>query len=672
MGSFTTPSLRKEMQPDLTLKLPRSAIPISLVFILVAVMVFLWYSLHLAHLQNGTFGFPLDDPWIHLQFARNIHEYGSYSYFKDEIVTSGSTSPLYTLLLALGFSITTDEFLLSYSLDILFLLAAGVMLFRLVTHTIPDGRLVALAATAALLMEPRLHWAALSGMETTLFIFMLLLVFDAYLRKKQVVLGISSGLLIWIRPEAVLFLFILGVHVLYEKYWVPSRTQRRNHESTGPSFKWLRRPILVLVVIGLGYAVFNLILSGSLFPNTFAAKIKYYSVGSGRDFHRDFLQFVAGGHMILPAFLAVIGLIHVFNAIRKRNSTTGLVAVLWIAGMYLAYWRNLPFLYQEGRYMMPIIPFVLILAVGGARWLGSIVRRFISQPRETTVVHIAAGTTIALVAALNSVAAVDARHNYIDMCLSINQKQVRTAHWIRDHLPVHAVVGTHDIGAIAYYSGRKIADMVGLISREMIRNIGNLVKLKDFLRQSGVTHLAVLHNWFEVTNQRPLFETRLIDLEVMQVFDFDSVYTHITPTDAGKKTNLALQYLTRGKVNLAGPLLQESFALDPLNAKTLYGLGLAYFMVGKIDDAEQTLKKSIALHPELWDSYLMLAQIAARRNNPDAAIDSLQTLIRRDPSYFPAYRALAEIYATVRNDTVSAREMMEAYARIKAATESRE
>ena len=53
--------------------------------------------------RNGTNGFPLDDPWIHLQFAKNLHAYGHYSYYKAEMVTSGSTSPLYTLILALGF-----------------------------------------------------------------------------------------------------------------------------------------------------------------------------------------------------------------------------------------------------------------------------------------------------------------------------------------------------------------------------------------------------------------------------------------------------------------------------------------------------------------------------------------------------------------------------------------
>ena len=69
---------------------------------------------------NGGPGFPLDDPWIHLQFARNLREFGAFSYFRNEMVTAGSTSPLYTILLSLGFFFTSDEMLLSYVMGITF------------------------------------------------------------------------------------------------------------------------------------------------------------------------------------------------------------------------------------------------------------------------------------------------------------------------------------------------------------------------------------------------------------------------------------------------------------------------------------------------------------------------------------------------------------------------
>src|SRR5262245_64042524 len=50
----------------------------------------------------GRPGFPLDDSWIHLQFARNLAAGQGLSYNPGEPVT-GSTAPLWTALLAILF-----------------------------------------------------------------------------------------------------------------------------------------------------------------------------------------------------------------------------------------------------------------------------------------------------------------------------------------------------------------------------------------------------------------------------------------------------------------------------------------------------------------------------------------------------------------------------------------
>src|SRR5207249_2556866 len=47
----------------------------------------------------GAAGFPLDDSWIHLQFARNIAEGAGFSY-NPGVPVAGSTAPLWTLLFA--------------------------------------------------------------------------------------------------------------------------------------------------------------------------------------------------------------------------------------------------------------------------------------------------------------------------------------------------------------------------------------------------------------------------------------------------------------------------------------------------------------------------------------------------------------------------------------------
>ncbi|MBL0107557.1 MAG: hypothetical protein IPP52_09795 [Ignavibacteria bacterium] len=89
--------------------------------LLILLPVFLAYLYLRSSLKiNHVFSFPLDDPWIHLTFAKNLSEYFSFSYFKNEMVTAGSTSPLYTILLAIGFFVTGNEMILSYVIGILF------------------------------------------------------------------------------------------------------------------------------------------------------------------------------------------------------------------------------------------------------------------------------------------------------------------------------------------------------------------------------------------------------------------------------------------------------------------------------------------------------------------------------------------------------------------------
>jgi hypothetical protein len=51
----------------------------------------------------GAAGFPLDDSWIHFQFARNLAEGHGFSYNPGAAV-AGSTAPLWTLLLAALFA----------------------------------------------------------------------------------------------------------------------------------------------------------------------------------------------------------------------------------------------------------------------------------------------------------------------------------------------------------------------------------------------------------------------------------------------------------------------------------------------------------------------------------------------------------------------------------------
>jgi hypothetical protein len=629
---------------------------------------FIFQTAATAHDTNGVNGFPLDDPWIHLQFARNLHEYGTFSYYKDQEVTSGSTSPLYTLLLAFGMIFSNDEYVLSYALGGAFLLGSVLAMFRLAERLFGHRLVISIAAASLVALEPRLLWASLSGMETTMFIALVLAVTVFYVEKRPVLLGLGSGLLLWARPEALLMIGVLAADALYhwkvaQKAGSPGTSSRR----AGPT--WLLGSLLIAVVFGTAYVAFNLLLSGSVFPNTFAAKLKYYGSG-GQGFPSQLVWFLSAQHMIAIAPFAAVGVLATVLALVRRRPAPMLLPLLWSCGMIAAYWWKLPYLYQYGRYLMPILPFVILLGLSGLDGLMEIGRAripFLKSENNRTVV----GSAVALIMVVSTAAVAWQRQIYYsESCRYIADRQVATANWIRGHLPEDAIVATHDVGAIAYYSGRRIVDMVGLISPEMIDRIGRIDMLLEYLARQKVTHLAVLRSWFEVTNVHPLFMTNELSPEVMEVFRFDPEHMHFMNQTASMLSERARLELAAGNVQQAGAMLEQANRYDANSSRVHLLLGRALMLVGKLEDADREFGLALALQPDLWDARFGQADVAARAQKPGEAIAKLEALIQDNPEYIAGYQALTQLYYRTRKDTAKAAYYLRRFKELTAGTPS--
>ena len=593
---------------------PRQELAVAGLMIAVAVArvcLVLWSSLK----ANAGPGFPLDDPWIHIQFARNLHDFGSFSYFRNEMVTAGSTSPLYTILLSLGFFFTSNEMLLSYILGIASFAAAGLFFVLLLRRLIPDRPVFTLAGLLVFLLEPRMEWAALSGMETTLFIAGVLASLYFFAARAWRVLPVCLGVLLWIRPEALVLIALLGAGAVYGALLTkPPHAEGSSRAAFRVLWRGSRISIGLLFVIVAAYFIMNYLLSGSLFPNTYAAKITYYGSGSP-DFPAKVYDFLTGGHMIVIALLAAIGaLLAVRDCIRVRRVEPFLL-VCWIVLMFLAYWRNLPFLYQEGRYMMPVIPPLLVLGLLGASASGDFLQRRLFPNARLRRFPLVAVALVLIPIAQFIPAGGEMGSRYAEACRYISERQVKTARWLHDNLPRGAIVATHDIGAIGYYSGHRVIDIVGLVSPEMIPNLHNLDSLRAFLVRKHVTHLAVLRNWFEIVNVDPLFQTDEARPEIMEVFLFDPARLHIVAGNVVGLEQLGLSYLARGETGTALAFLRAAIRLDPLSSRLHLNLGVALLSAGKIPEAEASLGRALAIQPSLWKARVALAQVDAARGN---------------------------------------------------------
>lgn len=91
--------------------------------IVVVALVSVAFYVLMAHLMGGP-GFPLDDSWIHQTYARNLGQTGIWAYVPG-VPSGGSTSPFYTILLAIGYALHLPFLFWTYTLGAVFLAMGG-------------------------------------------------------------------------------------------------------------------------------------------------------------------------------------------------------------------------------------------------------------------------------------------------------------------------------------------------------------------------------------------------------------------------------------------------------------------------------------------------------------------------------------------------------------------
>lgn len=91
----------------------------------------------------------------------------------------------------------------------------------------------------------------------------------------------------------------------------------------------------------------------------------------------------------------------------------------------------------------------------------------------------------------------------------IETEMVASARWIAVNTPPNALVAAHDIGALGYFGGRKIIDLAGLVSPEVIPFIRDEVKLANYLDNQHVDYLETFPSWYPYLSKlgSPIFDT---------------------------------------------------------------------------------------------------------------------------------------------------------------------
>jgi hypothetical protein len=447
-------------------------------------------------------GFPLDDAWIHQTYARNLARRGEWAFVPGE-PSAASTSPLYTLLLAVGYFLHVPFFLWTFALGALALAGAGMIGQRLGTILFPDLAQAGLWTGLAMVVMWHLVWAASSGMETMLFCTLSLAVVWVGWRElavdpqtdaprntfgRGVALGLVGAALTLTRPEGAGLVGLTGIFVVLARPYGGYRNNWRLY------LTWAGGAALGWLIGVLPYLVLNYHLAHTLLPNTSAAKQAENAPARRlpllERYGRLLLPLAAGGQLLLLPGVVMTLYDLVRRARRDRRAVLFWLPLAWAVTLLSAYALRLPAPYQHGRYVIPILPHLLLYGVGGTVALvragrRSPVKRVLSRSLALSVILITLGFW-----------GIGAQQYGQDVRI-INTEMVDTARWVEQNLPPDELLAVHDIGALGYYAPRPILDLAGLVSPEVVPIIRDPEALMRLMCQRHVRYLMVL------PNQRP-------------------------------------------------------------------------------------------------------------------------------------------------------------------------
>ena len=495
---------------------------------LVLMLVTVGYFLLSEYSTAGTFGFPLDDSWIHAQFARNVALGNGFSY-NAGVPVSGSTAPLWTLITAAGYLVTGEPVLVTKVLGVLLLGLTVFFMYTLVRAISNDPREALFAAILTGVL-PRLVWASLSGMEVSLAVMLSLAGVAAHVLygragdRRQYFSTLLFGLATLARPECAVFF----VAAMLDRALVATFIRWRELAARDWIVPVLIHACVFLAVIA-PFLIFSRKFGIGFLPNTAYAKALLWNKGliaalatdskaelirsfttNPFDYFMSFLHESLNNNPVLFTFAGIGFLRLVFLEPYGENSRYRSFIIPLIVILFpLAIGVFVPFGtadYQEGRYIAPVVPLVLIVGVvgvyGAARYGARVFSesKFMGPPARTVLERSLIWLLMLLALASQGRNIWYRAQIYGKEVSNIEDMQVSIGKWVDQNLPKDALLAVNDVGAITYFSQRRVLDTVGLISPEVLdyRRSGERLETASFrfLRARRPDYAILFPDWY--------------------------------------------------------------------------------------------------------------------------------------------------------------------------------
>jgi hypothetical protein len=450
-------------------------------------------------------GFPLDDAWIHLVYARSLAEEGGLNYNQGTPET-GMTSPLWVVIAAGAHAVTgprSSELSSDRSshparrivratkvLSLAFGIAGVIALFAL-ARALGEGRWVALGAASLAALDPSLTFARASGMEVPLFVALVTLAFVFALRARALLAGAAAGLAVVARPEGAVLLPLLALLLARRE------VRRRPH-----AVRDLALAALFAALPSILYALFCLHATGAPLPNTFYAKFAPQNPLSFNVLAFGWRNYVGEN---APYFTLQIGALLAISGAARLIARRGWLALLTLGAGVILFVSSLAtrgfapghFFYWE-RWLLPAFPFLIVAIVSGLGAVADVAARLARRIADGRAESAARALTAAALGALLLWPLPRALRERADLfawnCQNIEEVNVALGRWVAANIPANVAVAVNDAGALRYFGGHTTVDLLGLNDHKILRRDPR-EGMKPLVDR-GVRYFVIFPSWF--------------------------------------------------------------------------------------------------------------------------------------------------------------------------------
>ncbi len=408
--------------------------------------VMFWYY---GAASRGSEGYvlPLDDVYIHFQYAHQIAEGQPYRYNPGQPRTSGATSFLYPYMLAAGYAAGFQQLDLSLwamMIGTLMLMTSSWLVYLLVSR-IDAPVWIHLILTLTFTISGAMSWHYMSGMETGLVTTCVLLTFYAFVERRARLLAFAASLLALSRPEGSIMAAIAVV------VWL--LTEHRDAERG--SWRWMTLPLLAVAVQPL----VNFAITGTLSASGNQAKSLFGLVPPyperiaeriAAQFAQMWLELATGVSasqtLYLPPLFGLIAAAGLFLHNRRRPGVV-ILMLGWLVVVTAAVSTLDTAFWHFKRYQIPLLALLFPLA-------GWAILRI---PRRN--LRTAAALGVFLTARVSLIMFYESFTDNVEM---VREQPLVMARWLAINTPPDATVAVHDVGMMRYLGERTTLDMVGL------------------------------------------------------------------------------------------------------------------------------------------------------------------------------------------------------------------